>query len=275
MLHARIIIPPPPVVKPFCAAAVDLARKMGYNPCMMKEHSDFIFDLYGTLADIRTDEASPALWRKAALYFGAHGAAYLPAELKERYLALCDAEQRKSPDPYYEIELSEVFASLYRDKGVEPDGRLVAETALFFRLASVKKLRLYPWTLPLIGRLRAAGKGIYLLSNAQSCFTLPELRALGLADAFDGIAISSDLGLKKPHPGIMRALLEENGLDPASCVMTGNDRTTDIAIAKAFGMDSVFIRTESSGGPVPGLEANIETDELSLKKDPALLEIWS
>ena len=73
----------------------------------------------------------------------------------------------------------------------------------------------------------------------------------------------------------MRALLEENGLDPASCVMTGNDRTTDIAIAKAFGMDSVFIRTESSGGPVPGLEADIETDELSLKKDPGLLEIWS
>ena len=247
---------------------------MGYNPYMMKGHSDFIFDLYGTLADIRTDEASPALWKQAALYYGAHGAEYSPRGLRERYLALCDEEQRSSPDPLYEIELSGVFASLYCERGVEPDGRLVAETALMFRLASIKKLRLYPWTKPLLSRLHTEGKGVFLLSNAQTCFTLPELHALGLENAFDGIAISSDAGVKKPHPDLMRVLLDENGLDPANCLMTGNTRSTDIAIAKAFGMDSAFIRTESSDGPAPGLEADIELDESELRNDPGLIGLW-
>lgn len=242
---------------------------------MTKRYDNYIFDLYGTLVDIRTDENAPSLWKKTALYYGAHGAEYSPRELRQRYIALCDAEQKRNADPLYEVELSEVFASLYCEKGIEPDGRLIAETAFAFRLASIKKLRLYPWCVPIIKRLRKAGKGVFLLSNAQSCFTLPELRALGVAEAFDGMAISSDVGFRKPHARIMHALLNDNGLDPASCLLTGNDRLTDIAIAKAFSMDSAFIRTETSGAFVKGLEADIELDERELKKRPELLEIWS
>ena len=236
-------------------------------------YRNYIFDLYGTLADIRTNEASPRLWRLAALYFGAHGAAYSAKELKRAYLSLCAREQQKSAEPLYEIELREVFRGLYRLKGVDPREGLVSDTALFFRLTSTEKLKLYPWVKPTLAALRESGAGVYLLSNAQACFTLPELTALGLDGAFDGVVLSSEAGVKKPHPEIMRRLLEKYGLDPQESLMTGNDQSADIAVAKAFGMDSLYLRTETSGGYDPLLRANYEILDGDLSRLPRILGI--
>ena len=44
-----------------------------------------IFDLYGTLVDIHTDEEKPEVWKKLALFFRYYGADYTPEELKEAY----------------------------------------------------------------------------------------------------------------------------------------------------------------------------------------------
>ncbi|MBO4562654.1 MAG: HAD family hydrolase [Clostridia bacterium] len=237
----------------------------------MSRRSDYIFDLYGTLADILTDERSPKLWRLSALWYSEHGAAYSAAELKERYLALCRAEQEKSPDPLYEIELRSVFAKLFAEKGAEADARLVDETAVFFRLTSLKKLRLYPWVRPVFRRIKEKGSGIYLLSNAQACFTVPELRYLGIIDEFDGIVLSSDAGVKKPSPAIMEKLLSGYGLDPARCMMIGNDQRSDIAVARAFGMDSLYIRTETSGEYAPEPAATYSLTDGDYSKLPGLL----
>ena len=212
----------------------------------MEKVRNYIFDLYGTLVDILTDEKDPALWEKTARWYAEHGAAYEAPELRQAYLALCEKEQASDPDPLFEIELRRVFAALFAEKGCAPREELIRETAVFFRTASTKKLRLYPWTLPLLTRLPALGARVFLLSNAQACFTVPELAGLGIGEAFDGIVLSSDAGVRKPSPRIMRRLLETYGLDPADCLMTGNDRKTDIALAAAFGMKSVYIRTATS-----------------------------
>ena len=210
------------------------------------KYRNYIFDLYGTLADIRTDETGPLLWKRSALWYAEHGAAWTGEALREAYLARCRRKQESRPDPYYEIELREVFRELFAEKGVEADPRLVEETACFFRICSLKKLRRYAWVKPLFARLRKAGAGIYLLSNAQACFTRPELRFLELDNAFDGIVLSSDAGVRKPDPRLMRKLLEENGLCAGECLMTGNDRLTDIAAARAVSMDCLYLETETS-----------------------------
>ena len=105
---------------------------------MSLPYKNFIFDLYGTLTDIRTDEESRSLWKKTALYYTEHGAPYTASELRRAYLRLCDAEQRRHRDPLYEIELRKVFRALYTEKGVTPGGRRVEETAVFFRLTSLR-----------------------------------------------------------------------------------------------------------------------------------------
>lgn len=237
----------------------------------MSRYKHYIFDLYGTLVDIRTDENGRRLWQLAALYFGGHGAAYTGPELRRAYLRLCDAEQARNPDPCYEFDLRAVFRSLYEEKGVCPDERLIAETAWFFRLTSIRKLRLYPWVPPVFDRIRRSGAGIYLLSNAQACFTVPELTALGISGAFDGIVLSSDAGVRKPGRAIMEKLLGAYDLHPADCLMTGNDRRADVAVARACGVDCLYVQTETSGPYDPALLADRELLDGDFSRLPELL----
>lgn len=241
----------------------------------MNQYADYVFDLYGTLADILTNERGRRLWRLSALYYSEHGARYGAAELHMRYLDLCGEEQAKSPDPLYELELRNVFKRLYLEKGIDPDERLVADTAVFFRLTSTVRLALYPWVAPVFKTIRDGGSRIFLLSNAQACFTEPELTALGLAEAFDGIALSSDAGIKKPHPGIMLKLTEGFGIDPKNCLMVGNDQHADMGIARAFGMDGLFIRTQTSGEYDPKLAVDRELLDGDYNKLPSLLGLDS
>ncbi len=237
------------------------------------KYQAYIFDLYGTLADIRTDEKSPVLWRKASLWYAEHGADYQPEELRRAYLSLCGSLQRANEDPFYEIELKEVFRTLFAEKGIAAGQHLVAETAVFFRLTSLKKLKPYPWVYPVLQELKEGGVKCFLLSNAQACFTKPELRYLHLDRAFDRIVLSSDAGIKKPSPKIMEKLLSGTGLSASSCLMIGNDRTSDIALADAFGMDSLYIETETSMKELKMPEATYELLDRDYEKLPGFLGI--
>ena len=237
----------------------------------MAAYQNYIFDLYGTLVDIRTDEKSRLLWQKAALYYAETGAPYTAAELHRRYLNLCETEQARHADPLYEIELRKVFRALYEEKGVRPGRRAVEAAALFFRVSSTKKLRLYPWVRPVFAQIRAEGARIWLLSNAQACFTLPELRGLGLDRLLDGWVLSSDAQVKKPSPAIMRRLLDTCGLSAETSLMIGNDAFADVGVARAVGMDALYLETETSppreGAPLPRFQL-LDEDYARL---PALL----
>lgn len=236
-------------------------------------YRNYIFDLYGTLADIRTDEESPDLWKKTALWYGEHEAYYNPAELWKRYLALCHFYQNQSEDPYYEIELCDVFRDLFLEKGIEPSADLIAETAIFFRCVSTVKLRLYPWVMPVFKMIREKGGKIYLLSNAQACFTNPELEFLGLKNAFDGIVLSSDAKVRKPGEGIIRNLFETYKLKKKDSIMIGNDQKADIAVAKIWGIDSLYIETETSGKYDSAMKTAKELFKERFEKLPELLEL--
>ena len=88
------------------------------------QYDNYVFDLYGTLVDIHTEEDFPNLWEKLALFFGYYGAIYEPKELQKRYAALvsdCERALKKTleEDRHYtheaspEIEIGEVFEKLY------------------------------------------------------------------------------------------------------------------------------------------------------------------
>ena len=47
-------------------------------------YTDLVFDLYGTLVDIHTEE-NEAVWEKTALYFGYYGAHYTASALEKAF----------------------------------------------------------------------------------------------------------------------------------------------------------------------------------------------
>ena len=208
-------------------------------------YTDLIFDLYGTLVDIHTEE-DDAVWEKTALYFGFYGARYTPAGLRDAFhtnLRGREARAGQSYECFPDIPFEEVMADLFRDRGVENADALGINAAQLFRISSIEYLRLYPGTLAALAKLREKGFRLWLLSNAQRIFTAYELRHLGLGAQFDGIYISSDYRCRKPDVRFFRALLEGEGLDPAKCLMIGNDRHTDIAGAKNAGLATLYMHT--------------------------------
>ena len=64
-----------------------------------------------------------------------------------------------------------------------------------------------------------------------------------LRSCFDTIYLSSDAGICKPQPEFLKQVLDDYGLNPSETVMVGNDLTTDIAVAKAVGIDGILLNT--------------------------------
>jgi putative hydrolase of the HAD superfamily len=210
------------------------------------KYTDLIFDLYGTLVDIHTEEDA-LVWEKTALYFGFYGARYTGEELKAAFRAAMaerEAKEGQSYECFPDIPFEQVMAQLFREKGVtENADSLGVNAAQLFRISSIEYVRLYPYALEALAALRKAGYRLWLLSNAQRVFTAYELRHLGLGDQLDGIWISSDYRCRKPDVRFFDALVRERKLDKQKCLMIGNDLHTDIAGAENAGIDPLYMHT--------------------------------
>ena len=210
------------------------------------KYTDLIFDLYGTLVDIHTEE-DELVWEKTALYFGFYGAHYTAEELKTAFRTAMqrrEAQAGQSYECFPDIPFEQVMAELFRNKGVQAHAdALGINAAQLFRIASIEYVKLYPNVLEALVKLREKGYRLWLLSNAQRIFTAYELCHLGLGEQLDGIYISSDYGCRKPDVRFYKALLTEQKLDVKKCLMIGNDRETDIAGAKRAGMDTLYMHT--------------------------------
>ena len=231
---------------------------------------NYIFDLYGTLVDIHTDETKPSFWRRMALLYSLQGASYAPEALHTAYLLavadeidFCAVQRPTVVKAHIEPDILRVFESLYAQKGVTASPEKVMDTALFFRTLSIQHLRLYPDAGNVLHTLRERGRGVYLLSNAQAAFTVPELKKLGLFSCFDGMVLSSDAGIKKPDEAIFEYLLSKYGLRPETCVMIGNDVEADMFGAASAGLAGCYIHTNLSPDRRPLPAACREIDRLS------------
>ncbi len=212
---------------------------------------NYIFDLYGTLIDIRTDEDAKELWDKMVLFYGYRGAQYTSYELRCKYKELCSMEKtqvmKDHPErKHVDINLTKVFKSLYELKKVNVSDEVAALTANVFRCYSTKFIRLYKGVPEFLQALKAKGKRVFLLSNAQHDFTVPEIKMLGLEKYFDDIVISSDVACKKPDPHMFEILFKRHKLRKSETIMIGNDFRADIKSAYNFGLQSLYIHQEIS-----------------------------
>lgn len=222
-------------------------------------YDNYIFDLYGTLVDIHTNENNPYLWKKLSLYMSLQGVVYAPQELKKAFRMAVEQERNVNYQRVLsqncsvklfeiEVDLSKVIAILYTRKNpsLTLSSAQIAHWALMFRTLSLKHLTLYPGAAELLFSLKKADKKVFLLSNAQRLFTEPEMRSLGIYHLFDDIFYSSDIGFTKPSPLFYRALLEKHSISPDRAVMVGNDDLADIWGAHKMQMDSYYIQTPQS-----------------------------
>lgn len=220
----------------------------------MRRYKNYIFDLYGTLIDIHTDENQMSLWETLATFYSHYGVDYRPGELRSAYKRTVKDEEKQLKNKaidYPEINLETVFIRLLKEgpKGhpttrlVQDDKEWACAVANIFRIESYKKIKAYKNAERVLSSLKVRGSKLYLLSNAQRSFSVPELEVTGLARFFEATYISSDAGIKKPDPQFLEMLLSAEGLDRSECLMVGNDLDSDMKIAGECGMDGILVNT--------------------------------
>ena len=210
-------------------------------------YKNYIFDLYGTLIDIKTDEDNLLLWEKLSLFFSFKGANYSSNELKLSYTKLVNYHLEKvAHSGYPEINLENIFFLLYKNKNIIPSLELITDTAQFFRILSIKYIKLYDGVIDLLSSLKANNKNIYLLSNAQRVFTLYEMKLLNIEQYFDDILFSSDYDFCKPDKNFFNTLIKKHNLNPSECIMIGNDPICDIQGAINVGIDTLYLHSNLS-----------------------------
>ena len=210
---------------------------------------NFLFDLYGTLADIKTDEEMQSLWYGLAWLLGESDV----KKVRDEYLAICQKHADARAHKFVEFDLLHVFEEMVESRGADKEKAKIL--AREFRLLSRQKLRLFPHIIEILQGLKERGAGVYLVSNAQACFTKDELDELGITSLFDGILISSDAGVKKPDPAIFDIAFKKFNLNKNECFYVGNDLHDDVLGAKGAGLKTVYIETEQSG-KYPDLEVS-------------------
>lgn len=206
-----------------------------------------IFDLYGTLIDIRTDERRASLWRRLAGYLRYQGLAAEAMPLREAFFAAVRASQRASAEPFPEVELVAVWAGLLRELGhASPEGAAVP-SALLFRSLSVRRIGLFPDSLGCLAALRDH-YALGLVSDAQRVFLAPEIAMLGLPPCFGATVVSSDFGYRKPDARLFAVALDRLGVPADRAVYVGDNQLRDVGGAHAAGMAAVLLRRP--GAPI-------------------------
>ena len=80
-----------------------------------------------------------------------------------------------------------------------------------------------------------------IISDAQPCYALPEMKAVGLDGYFDPVIISARYGFRKPDQRLTAKALDSMNLTPSEVIFVGNDMYRDIYGAGRLGIKTIFV----------------------------------
>ena len=201
-----------------------------------------LFDLYGTLVDILTDEWDMSTYRTLSQFLSYFEIYHTPEELAAKYQQkTAEKMMAYQEGPYGEIDVFQVFEEiLIEGWHKQPERGMVIWLARLFRSLTRRRFGLFEDTLPLLQEL----EGNYqmgIVSDAQWVFSEPEIRMLGLSKYLDPIVLSSRYFIRKPDPQIYAHALRAMRIDPSEALYVGNDPETDVTGPQAIGMPVVLI----------------------------------
>jgi phosphoglycolate phosphatase len=96
---------------------------------------------------------------------------------------------------------------------------------------------LYEGTLPALAALRDAGVRLACVTNKELRHTRRVLQAYGLDTYFDAVIGGDSLPHKKPHPSVLRHVVDHLGSDPRRTAHVG-DSATDVEAARNAGVSA-------------------------------------
>lgn len=144
-----------------------------------------------------------------------------------------------------EVSSGVIFREINLALGIDPISTKKIE-AEFFRYFQ-QKCSPYPETRSALVRLKAQGFRIGLLTDVpygmSRDFVLEDIKSASIADCFDLLLTSVDVGYRKPHPEAFRQLAIKFGISSQELVYVGNEKK-DVEGVVAVGGTSILVDPE-------------------------------
>lgn len=260
-----------------------------------------LFDIYGTLIDISTDESDMATYNAMSkwleykyIYVSGDQLKWLYHEEFARRLGSEEARSRAEADIFKSIieefearigehrelypdaDVRDVFKSIvtkFASRTPEELDHLSTDLSHLFRSATRRKMFIYPTVKPALDQMQKKYR-LGIVSNAQEAFTMPELGLYELARYFETIVLSSQAGVKKPNSRIFTRALGNLGVRPSEAVMVGNDMMADMMGASKLGMRTIFV-SDRPARPIKGVAPDAVVPGINLFQVLELVDAWN
>ena len=182
-----------------------------------------LFDLDDTLYDLRS------YWReRLRLALGLVQARY--AQLDHEALVLAALSERV---------FIEHWPDFLRRQGVD-DEALIAEAHEVFRREWFERMALADDAASTLAALSSRYR-LGLITNGPSAIQRRKIEHFGLAEYFDALIVSGEVGVAKPDPAIFRLALERMGVEPVEALFVGDAPEYDLRGAAAAGVPFVWM----------------------------------
>jgi HAD superfamily hydrolase (TIGR01509 family) len=210
----------------------------------MKDVSGVIFDMGNTLMYL--DNEWETVRRQGASdlvhFLTERGFAIEPSQFMEHYVALRQSLYARAVQEQVEYTAEYSLRTLLSQWGFENVSQELVEGALrsFFAF-EVSQWTPYPHAQATLRELSERGHRLAVISNATD-----DLLIQGLVDRFgfrqwlDVCFTSAGVGLRKPHPGIFRRVLDHWGFPPSQAVMIGDTLRFDVLGAHNSGCKGIL-----------------------------------
>jgi HAD superfamily hydrolase (TIGR01662 family) len=143
-----------------------------------------------------------------------------------------------------EVEIATIYDTALRGLGLELKPDLIERVMELEQEGWLRSVHVGPDVVATLEALRNQGLRLGIVSNAayRPRLMKQQLAALDLADFFDGVTFSSEVGVRKPHPAIYADALRKLAADPSRTLFVGDRVREDVQGPQAQGMRAVLTR---------------------------------
>ena len=209
-----------------------------------------IFDINGTITDIRTNEWHDDVYRVISNLLSYEGLLLDPTTVKDLYFQIMKEQRAAHAERHPEFDAVAIFHEIVTrhatdfTRSLSPEKLaqiplLLAET---YRAASRFRLQLYPGVVDTL-RLLQPKYHLAAITDGQVAYALPELNAVGLTGYFDPIIVSGSYGYRKPDERLFTTILTAMKMLPSEVLFVGNDMYRDVFGGQKAGIKTVFFKS--------------------------------
>lgn len=196
-----------------------------------------LFDLDDTLFDHR---------RASAIALGAMHAAYAPGlpfdAFSRKHAEVLEAFHARFLAGEFTLNEARVarMQTLFAAFGHDIDASTAECAARLYRDQHQSNRSLVAGAFELLNTLRGQAR-LGIVTNNSTAEQIEKLNALNIADFFETVVISEDVGVTKPDPKIFTIALERLGASANDTVFVGDNWANDIVGAVNVGMSAVWL----------------------------------